>query len=108
MGTFSSEAAKSPALMQRDTPRYDRAGNLRPPNKRFMQRASTGKLISPKPGQENYTQLDEIHDWIKEKHYVKFDMLPEMSEFTFEDMDPDFISEPGHLKNRGRRLRIGK
>lgn len=107
--SFRTGTTKSPALKQRDSPRYDRAGNLRPPNKRFMQRdSSTGRLISPEPGLKNYTQLDEIRDWIKEKHYTKFDMIPDASKFIFEDMDPEYITEPSHLRNRGRKLRVGK
>lgn len=90
-------------------PKFDRAGNPRPANKRFLERsATTGKLTEPKIGQEDYTQLEEVQDWIKQKHYTKFDLMPPTSEYTFDDMDPEFITEPYSLKNQGRRLLMGK
>lgn len=102
-------AKKVPFQQGRDTPRYDRAGNLRPPNKRFLKRdIVTGKLLEPQAGREDYTQLEEVQDWIKDKRHIKFDLIPEPSRFVFEDIDPGFLTEPNGLKNQGRRLLLGK
>ncbi|KAF1966016.1 hypothetical protein BU23DRAFT_560585 [Bimuria novae-zelandiae CBS 107.79] len=92
-----------------DSPRIDRAGNPRTENARFLKRdATTGKLEDPKSGQDDYTQLQEIQDWIKEKRYTKFDLISRPSDFIIEDMDPDFTTDPNSLKNHGRKLLLGK
>ncbi|KAJ4351539.1 uncharacterized protein N0V89_006882 [Didymosphaeria variabile] len=91
---------------KRNTPRVDRAGNVRPDNMRFLTRDVAGKLDSELTGQD--TQLEEIQDWIKSKKYKKFELLPDASEYTFEDMDPNFVTEPLSLKNQGRKLLVGK
>ena len=99
---------KSVALRGQNTPRYDRAGNLRPPNKRFLTRnTTTGKLVAPEAGKEDQTQLEEVQEWISNKRHVKFELIPQPSTFTFEDFDPEFVTEPNGLKNQGRRLLLG-
>ncbi|KAL1593249.1 hypothetical protein SLS60_010857 [Paraconiothyrium brasiliense] len=97
---------RSSGCEKKDTPRVDRAGYARPSNKKFLTRDLSGKLASGVTGQE--TQLEEIQAWIAEKKYTKFELLPDTSQYTFEDMDPSFATEPYNLKNKGRKLLVGK
>ncbi|KAF2451676.1 hypothetical protein P171DRAFT_515649 [Karstenula rhodostoma CBS 690.94] len=99
-------ARGSSAPSQKDTPRVDRAGQPRPANKKFLPRDTTGKLVGEETGPD--TQLEEVQAWIQEKKYTKFELLPDVDEYTFEDIDKDVRTEPFHLPNQGRKLVIGR
>jgi hypothetical protein len=66
----------------------------------------TGKLVEGIQGPD--TQLEEVQAWIKDKKHTKFEMLPDASEYTFDDIDVDVRTEPYRLKNQGRKLLLGK
>ncbi|KAK7187611.1 hypothetical protein PSPO01_06345 [Paraphaeosphaeria sporulosa] len=86
--------------------RLDRAGNPRPANRKFLSRDPTGKIVGDASGPD--TQLEEVQAWIEEKKHIKFDLLPDVEEYIFEDIDEDVRTEPFHLKNQGRKLVIGQ
>lgn len=66
----------------------------------------TGKLAKGVTGPK--TQREEIQAWIDRKNYTKFQMMPAAAEYVFEYMDRDFVTEPYHCRNKGRKLLLGK
>lgn len=125
LNSFLSPAGASLALSKKDAPRFDRTGHLRPANKKFLPRGKpsykfkryhrrarltvpvpTGKLVGEEAGPE--TQLEEVQAWIQERKHIKFDLLPDAEEYSFEGIDDDVRTEPFHLKNQGRKLVIGR
>ncbi|KAL5404430.1 hypothetical protein PMIN06_008235 [Paraphaeosphaeria minitans] len=94
------------SVRPKDTPRLDRAGNPRPANKKFLSRDPTGRVVGNARGPD--TQLEEVQAWIQEKKHIKFDLIPDVEEHIFDDIDEDVRTEPFHLRNQGRKLVMGK
>lgn len=66
----------------------------------------TGKIVGEQTGPD--TQLEEVRAWIDERKHIKFDLLPDIQEYVFEDIDADVRTEPFYLQNQGRKLVMGK